>query len=222
MFVVCRHPERLLVLVLLVVNEHHDLGHARLHDGHEAQSDRVLLAPADLDPRVLELEQVAAVRRQPEALLPRVGVLVGDPLAGALAPPDGQVQLVGAGDDGGATRDAHDPVVEQLVAVDVHRVQVVEAVAVAKRPDCGGQFVDGPSGQKEAVRRVQGHLVRVGGETLGLTRRLGTPGEEKKNTNKKLKIMKENIDSHPSRRKEMFYLTTHSTHFIYGYMASDI
>ena len=25
-----------------------------------------------------------------------------------------------------------------------------------------------------------------------------------------------------SERKEMFYLTTHSTHFIYGYMASDI
>ena len=24
------------------------------------------------------------------------------------------------------------------------------------------------------------------------------------------------------RGKEMFYLTTHSTHFIYGYMASDI
>ena len=24
------------------------------------------------------------------------------------------------------------------------------------------------------------------------------------------------------RRMEMFYLTTHSTHFIYGYMASDI
>ena len=23
-------------------------------------------------------------------------------------------------------------------------------------------------------------------------------------------------------RKEVFYLTTHSTHFIYGYMASDI
>ena len=23
-------------------------------------------------------------------------------------------------------------------------------------------------------------------------------------------------------RKEMFYLTKHSTHFIYGYMASDI
>ena len=23
-------------------------------------------------------------------------------------------------------------------------------------------------------------------------------------------------------RKELFYLTTHSTHFIYGYMASDI
>ena len=26
----------------------------------------------------------------------------------------------------------------------------------------------------------------------------------------------------PRGRKEMFYLTTHSTHFIYGYMASDI
>ena len=26
----------------------------------------------------------------------------------------------------------------------------------------------------------------------------------------------------PLSRKEMFYLTTHSTHFIYGYMASDI
>ena len=26
----------------------------------------------------------------------------------------------------------------------------------------------------------------------------------------------------PEERKEMFYLTTHSTHFIYGYMASDI
>ena len=25
-----------------------------------------------------------------------------------------------------------------------------------------------------------------------------------------------------ARREEMFYLTTHSTHFIYGYMASDI
>ena len=25
-----------------------------------------------------------------------------------------------------------------------------------------------------------------------------------------------------SERKEMFYLTTHSTHFIYGYMASDM
>ena len=25
-----------------------------------------------------------------------------------------------------------------------------------------------------------------------------------------------------NERKEMFYLTTHSTHFIYGYMASDL
>ena len=27
---------------------------------------------------------------------------------------------------------------------------------------------------------------------------------------------------HKEGRKEMFYLTTHSTHFVYGYMASDI
>ena len=31
-----------------------------------------------------------------------------------------------------------------------------------------------------------------------------------------------NEDSDNEGRKEMFYLTTHSTHFIYGYMASDI
>ena len=30
------------------------------------------------------------------------------------------------------------------------------------------------------------------------------------------------IQLFPSREREMFYLTTHSTHFIYGYMASDI
>ena len=28
--------------------------------------------------------------------------------------------------------------------------------------------------------------------------------------------------THKKGRKEMFYLTTHSTHFIYGYMVSDI
>ena len=32
-------------------------------------------------------------------------------------------------------------------------------------------------------------------------------------------MAKEDSDS---ERKEMFYLTMHSTHFIYGYMASDI
>ena len=30
------------------------------------------------------------------------------------------------------------------------------------------------------------------------------------------------LDWNKEGRKEMFYLTTHSTHFIYGYMASDI
>ena len=29
-------------------------------------------------------------------------------------------------------------------------------------------------------------------------------------------------DCHSKREREMFYLTMHSTHFIYGYMASDI
>ena len=30
------------------------------------------------------------------------------------------------------------------------------------------------------------------------------------------------ISERAKREREMFYLTTHSTHFIYGYMASDI
>ena len=29
-------------------------------------------------------------------------------------------------------------------------------------------------------------------------------------------------NTNKKKGKEMFYLTTHSTHFIYGYMASDI
>ena len=37
-------------------------------------------------------------------------------------------------------------------------------------------------------------------------------------------MLKDHSDSEREKegRKEMFYLTTHSTHFIYGYMASDI
>ena len=31
-----------------------------------------------------------------------------------------------------------------------------------------------------------------------------------------------NVHVQEGRRKEIIYLTTHSTHFIYGYMASDI
>ena len=33
---------------------------------------------------------------------------------------------------------------------------------------------------------------------------------------------KDHSDSEREREREMFYLTTHSTHLIYGYMASDI
>ena len=32
----------------------------------------------------------------------------------------------------------------------------------------------------------------------------------------------ESLNTYAEGRKEMFYLTTHSTHFIYGYMASDM
>ena len=35
-------------------------------------------------------------------------------------------------------------------------------------------------------------------------------------------MVKDHSDSEREREREMFYLTTHSTHFIYGYMASDI
>ena len=37
-----------------------------------------------------------------------------------------------------------------------------------------------------------------------------------------LQELDERLHCHHGRRKEMFYLTMHSTHFIYGYMASDI
>ena len=48
-------------------------------------------------------------------------------------------------------------------------------------------------------------LIRVGVLTkLSDSRMIGTDGERKEG------------------KKEMFYLTTHSTHCIYGYMASDI
>ena len=46
--------------------------------------------------------------------------------------------------------------------------------------------------------------------------------------NQSIKIMREEMHCHHMvysfqlGRKEMFYLTTHSTHFIYGYMARDI
>ena len=36
------------------------------------------------------------------------------------------------------------------------------------------------------------------------------------------KLQYEHFFGYWEGRKEMFYLTTHSTHFIYGYMASDI
>ena len=35
-------------------------------------------------------------------------------------------------------------------------------------------------------------------------------------------MVKDHSDSEKERKKEMFYLTTYSTHFIYGYRASDI
>ena len=35
-------------------------------------------------------------------------------------------------------------------------------------------------------------------------------------------ILQQEINLTREREREMFYLTTHSTHFIYGYMASDI
>ena len=43
--------------------------------------------------------------------------------------------------------------------------------------------------------------------------------EKKENKKKKMKKKKK---EKKEGRKEMFYLTTHSTHFIFGYMASDI
>ena len=36
------------------------------------------------------------------------------------------------------------------------------------------------------------------------------------------RVLHVNLNNNREREREMFYLTTHSTHFIYGYMASDI
>ena len=50
-----------------------------------------------------------------------------------------------------------------------------------------------------------------------------TMGMEHSGKNKSLNDI--NAKARPlahNKKKEMFYLTTHSTHFIYGYMASDI
>ena len=41
-------------------------------------------------------------------------------------------------------------------------------------------------------------------------------------TEQNSKVLKSDVRGHREREREMFYLTTHSTHFIYGYMASDI
>ena len=46
--------------------------------------------------------------------------------------------------------------------------------------------------------------------------------ERKTESKKERKKEIERINKIFNARKEMFYLTTHSTHFIYGYMASDI
>ena len=49
------------------------------------------------------------------------------------------------------------------------------------------------------------------------TKRIRTRRTRRVDTNNKIIIRSQYVG-----RKEMFYLTTHSTHFIYGYMASDI
>ena len=42
------------------------------------------------------------------------------------------------------------------------------------------------------------------------------------NSPSRMKHLSGDFKGQQTGRKEMFYLTTHSTHFIYGYMASDI
>ena len=42
------------------------------------------------------------------------------------------------------------------------------------------------------------------------------------NTGSKMDKFIHNVQYNTEREREMFYLTMHSTHFIYGYMASDI
>ena len=46
--------------------------------------------------------------------------------------------------------------------------------------------------------------------------------ESERETEGALAVFHNNAHMRCIQRKEMFYLTVHSSHFIYGYMASDI
>ena len=48
------------------------------------------------------------------------------------------------------------------------------------------------------------------------------PSEIKSNIKTFYYIMFNDADYYLFKKEEMFYLTTHSTHLIYGYMASDL
>ena len=62
---------------------------------------------------------------------------------------------------------------------------------------------------------ITGETTEITGETTEIT------GETTEVTGETTEIIGE-TQTYQIRRKEMLYLTTHSTHFIYGYMASDI
>ena len=73
------------------------------------------------------------------------------------------------------------------------------------------------------VRAVYGDVKAVHGDVKSLEK-LKEQRTITQWLGKVLTVTKSNVSFKPvrNRRKEMFYLTTHSTHFIYGYMASDI
>ena len=66
----------------------------------------------------------------------------------------------------------------------------------------------------DAGQRVDGREPAVLGQRQGdALQRLGERPH---------RVLLQGRDLHNTIIREMFYLTTHSTHFIYGYMASDI
>ena len=180
--------ERLLCLVVLVVDEDEDLCDARRRHRREAHRDRRRRAGADVEPRVAQLQRVGRARPDTEQAPTPVRVRVAHPLVGAGA--DRQRQLEGARHERRRHGGAHQPAAHQLAPVDVDDGDVEQAATGHQGADADGEWSPAPGRQQERLRRRHAHLGRVGHVALDEARRLRPPGEQRENL------------SHPGEQRE--------------------